>query len=92
MLAILKHFYNVFFPIYRPFCRVCGRVKEDYCVEERVWNQVTGGLDCLCFRHFDELAKSKGIYQTWDVRSQPVGHSSPKPELGWPPNELSETP
>jgi hypothetical protein len=81
LYALAKQCYNVFFPIHRPYCRVCGRVREQYHVGGATWHQVTGGLDSLCFRHFDQLARTRGVQGTWQLALDEV----------WPPSDTCDS-
>lgn len=67
--ALAKQFYNVFRPIHHPYCRICGRVKEAYVVDDATRRRVMPTLDSLCFRHFDAQARAKGVRAAWRVSS-----------------------
>jgi hypothetical protein len=73
MLVLLKIIWNLFFPIHHPYCQICGRRREAYVVtDEALKHRVTGGvLSMLCFRHFDAMARSKGIDHVWRVSADP---------------------
>lgn len=74
MLVLIKRLWNVFFPLHHPYCQICGRRKEAYVTDEALRNRVTGGaLSMLCFRHFDAMARSRGIEHVWRVSADPEG-------------------
>lgn len=71
LYAFVKACYNVAFPIHHPWCRQCGRRKENVYFEPELWHRVTGGLDCLCFRCFSTLMRRKGIGGMLKVSHEP---------------------
>ena len=70
MFVFLKRMWNLFFPV-EPYCEVCGRRKEDYYVDDALRQHVTkGALTMLCFRHFEQMARSRGLTAYFRVSAE----------------------
>jgi hypothetical protein len=70
--AFVKDLYNTQFPVHRPWCRKCGKVKENYYLDPELYKELVGVLDCLCFSCMDQMRQRRGDKSTLKVtREQP---------------------